>query len=109
VTRKFDYIDLDRMIKIASELIKKDPKLVAVFHGADEKTARIVVMAGKEAVKQGVNSSEIARAAASVLGGGGSGRPDFAQGGGTQLKKMPEALAKAEETVKKQAKKKATA
>lgn len=108
VTRNFDHVDIDRMIKIASELIKKDPKLVTVFHGTDEKTARIVVMAGKEAVKQGINSSLIAREAAAILGGGGSGRPDFAQGGGTLIEKLPRALAKAEEVIKKQAKKKAT-
>ncbi len=109
MTRNFESLDLDRMIKIASELTKKDPKLVTVFYGADQKTARIVVMAGKEAVKLGINSSKIAKEAAAILGGGGSGRPDFAQGGGTQVEKLPEALKKAEETVKKQAKKKATA
>jgi len=69
------------------------------------KIDRLVVMAGEEAVKRGVNASEIAKDAAAVLGGGGSGRPDFAQGGGgggTQVKKIQEALKKAEETIKNQ-------
>jgi alanyl-tRNA synthetase len=79
-----------------------------VFYGVDKKTARIVVMAGKEAVNLGVDSSEIAGEAASVLGGGGSGRSDFAQGGGILVKKMPEALAKAEEIVRKQLRKTGT-
>jgi alanyl-tRNA synthetase len=105
VTRNFENIDLDRMIKIASELTKKDPKLVTAFYGANQKTARIMVMAGKEAIKQGINASIIAKEASTVLGGGGSGRPDFAQGGGTKIEKIPEALKKAEETIKKQAKK----
>jgi len=104
-TQEFEHVDVDRMIKTASELVKSNPEMVAVFHGADRKTARIVVMAGKEAVKRGVNSTEIASEAASLLGGGGSGRPDFAQGGGTQVKKMSDALAKAEEIVRKQVKK----
>jgi len=73
-----------------------------VFCGADEKIARLVVMAGEEAVKKGVNASEIAKEASAVLGGGGSGRPNFAQGGGTQIKKMRDALDKAEEVVRKQ-------
>jgi len=108
MTRNFENIDIDRMIKVGSELTKKDPKLVTVFYGADQKTARIIVMAGKEAVKQGINASLIAKEASAVLGGGGSGRPDFAQGGGTQTNKLPQALKKAQQTTKKQAKKKAT-
>ncbi len=93
---------MDRMIKTASELIKRNPEMVAVFHGVERKTARIVVMAGKDAVNRGINSGEIAGEAASVLGGGGSGRPDFAQGGGTLVKKVPEALRRAEEVIRKQ-------
>ncbi len=102
VTQQFEQINTDFMIKTASELVKRNPEVVAVFHGVERKTARIVVMAGKDAVKRGVNSGEIAGEAASVLGGGGSGRPDFAQGGGTRVKKVPDALQKAEEVIKKQ-------
>lgn len=102
LTRSFEQIDLNRMIKLASELTKKDPLLVTIFYGADQKTARIIVMAGKEAVKQGINASAIAEEASKILGGGGSGRIDFAQGGGTQTNKLPQALKKAKEITKKQ-------
>jgi len=100
-TRGFEPVDVDRMIKTSSELVKKDPAMVAVFYGKDEKTARIVVMAGKEAIKKGIDSRKIANEAASLLGGGGSGRPDFAQGGGTQVEKLAEAIKKAEDAAKK--------
>jgi len=89
------------MIMLANEYVKKDAKAVVVFCGADENFARLVVMAGEETVKKGINASEIAQKASEVLGGGGSGRPNFAQGGGTQVKKIQEALKKAEETVRK--------
>jgi alanyl-tRNA synthetase len=102
VTREFKPLDVDRMIKTASELIKKDPMRVVVFYGKDEKTARMVVMAGKETVRKGVDARQIANIAASVLGGGGSGRPEFAQGGGTRRSELTEALQKAEETIRKQ-------
>jgi len=108
MAQQLEQVDVDRMIKTASELVKRNPEVVALFYGVDKKTARIVVMAGKEAVNRGINSREIAGEAASVLGGGGSGRPDFAQGGGTSVNKMPDALAKAEEIVRKQLKKRAT-
>jgi alanyl-tRNA synthetase len=61
-----------------------------------------VVMAGKKAIEHGVDAREIAKKTASILGGGGSGRPDFAQGGGTLIKNVPDALRKVEELVKQQ-------
>jgi len=104
VSRLFEPADVDRMIKTGSELIRKDPSLVVVFYGKDEKTARIVVMAGKDAVTKGVDSRQIANEAASKLGGGGSGRADFAQGGGTRTEKLSEAVDRAEKTLRKQLK-----
>jgi alanyl-tRNA synthetase len=92
------------MIKTAGELIKKDPSLVVAFYGKNEKTARIVVMAGKDAIVKGVDAREVANAAATVLDGGGSGRPDFAQGGGTKTSRLDEALQAAERTIRKQIK-----
>ena len=101
-TRMFEPVDVDRMVKTASELVKKDRAMIAVFYGKDEKTGRIVVMVGKEALKKGVDARVIANEAASKLGGGGSGKPDFAQGGGTQVHKLAEAIRKAEEALKRQ-------
>ena len=103
---EFEQLDIDRMIETANEITSVSPDTVVVCSGVDERTARIVVMAGKDALDVGINSAEISGVAASVLGGGGSGRPDFAQGGGTLVEKMPEALEKAAEVVKKQLKKK---
>jgi len=95
-------VDVNRMIKRATELIKRDPNLVAVFCGANKKIVRIVVMAGKDAVKKGINAGEIAEKTVSILGGGGGGRPDFTQGGGTLVDKISETMLKAEEIIRKQ-------
>jgi len=91
----------DRLIKIASELVKMEPKIVVVLCGVN-KTANIVVMAGENAIKHGINACNIAKEMAMLLGGGGSGRPDFAQGGGNLIEKASDALSKAEEIIKKQ-------
>jgi len=101
VIRAVKEVGVDHLIKIASEMVKIEPKTVAVLCAVNE-TARVVVMAGKEAMKCGINAREIADETASALGGGGSGRPDFAQGGGTLVGKVPEALHKAEEVITKQ-------
>jgi len=105
IRQEFEEVDVDRMIMMANEHVKKDSKAVVVFCGSDEKIARLVVMVGEEAVKKGINASEIAKEASAVLGGGGSGRPNFAQGGGTRVKKVQEALERAEEVVRKHLKK----
>ena len=94
-------VSVDNLIQIASETVKIEPKAVVVLC-TYTKTARIVVMAGKEALKMGINSRQIADEAASLLGGGGSGRPNFAQGGGTKTSKVTAALQKAEEIIRKQ-------
>jgi alanyl-tRNA synthetase len=99
-----DSIDVDRMIQTANETIKKDEATVTIFYGNDGKNARIMVMAGKKALENGVNANEIVKEAAAIIGGGGGGKPNFAQGGGTKVEKLREAVKKAEEILKRQLK-----
>jgi alanyl-tRNA synthetase len=63
-----------------------------------------MVMAGKVALKKGVNANEIVRDSSAIIGGGGGGKPNFAQGGGTQTEKLREAIKKAEKMLKEQLK-----
>jgi alanyl-tRNA synthetase len=102
--RDFEGIDVDRMVQTASEIIKRDEATVTIFYGTDGKNARIMVMAGKVALKKGVNANEIVREASEIIGGGGGGKPNFAQGGGTLIEKLPEAIKKAEKMLKEQLK-----
>jgi alanyl-tRNA synthetase len=105
VKRDFgDVIDLDRMVQTATEMIKRNPAAVTLFYGSDGKTCRLMIMAGDEAVKKGVNAGNVVKEAAPVFGGGGGGRPHFAQGGGTKTDKLPDAVKAAEEAVQKQVK-----
>jgi alanyl-tRNA synthetase len=97
-------IDVNRMVQTANEMIKRNASAVTLFYAADGKNARILVMAGGAAVKRGVNAGEVVQEVASVIGGGGGGKPNFAQGGGTKSEKLQEAIEKAEETIKKQLK-----
>ncbi|HDI12288.1 MAG TPA: alanine--tRNA ligase, partial [Candidatus Bathyarchaeota archaeon] len=104
VKRKFSDINIERMIQTASQTVKKEPNAVVLFYASDNKTARIVVMAGKEAIEKGADAGEIAKVAASIVGGGGGGRPDFAQGGGTKPENLEKAIKEAEKTLEKQLK-----
>jgi alanyl-tRNA synthetase len=103
VKRDFkEMIDVNRMVQTGSEIIKRDEATVTLFYGTDGKNARIMVMAGKLALKKGVDANEIVRGASEIIGGGGGGRPNFAQGGGTKTERLSEALKKAEQTLRKQ-------
>ena len=105
VKRDFgEVIDVNRMVQTASEMIKRNDATVTLFYGSDGKTCRIMVMAGESAVQKGVNANQIVREVAPIFGGGGGGRPNFAQGGGTQPEKLKEAVQAAEEEIKKQLK-----
>ena len=61
-------------------------------------------MAGEAAVQKGVNAGGIVKEAAPIFGGGGGGRANFAQGGGTECGKLSEAVRVAQEAVMKQLK-----
>ena len=99
-----EVIDIDRMLRTASEIIKNNEAAVTIFYGSDAKTCKLLVMAGETAVQKGVNAGSIVKEAAPVFGGGGGGRPSFAQGGGTKPEKLAEAVQKAQEAVEKQLK-----
>jgi alanyl-tRNA synthetase len=47
-------------------------------------------------VKRGLNAGDLVKTVASVVGGGGGGRPNLAQAGGKDAARLPEALDKVE-------------
>ncbi len=103
VLRDFkDSIDVNRMVQTASEIIKRDDETIIIFYGTDGKNARIMAMTGSAALEKGINANEIVREASAIIGGGGGGKPNFAQGGGTKVDKLQEAIKKAEEVLRQQ-------
>ena len=70
---------------------------VAVFAAVADGKLNFAVAAGADAVKAGAHAGNILREIATICGGKGGGRPDSAMGGGKDIDKIPEALAKAEE------------
>ncbi len=96
--------DVNRMVQTATEMIKRNETTVALFYAADQKTAKILIMVGSSALAKGVNAGEIVKLVSPIFGGGGGGRPSFAQGGGTKPEKLMEAVKAAEEAMIKQLK-----
>ena len=62
--------------------------------------APLLAGAAPSAVAKGVDAADLLRTAGKVLGGGGGGRPDLAQGQGSARAKVGEALGAVEERLK---------
>ncbi|NND86616.1 MAG: alanine--tRNA ligase [Nitrosopumilus sp.] len=83
-------------LNFGKKLIAKDNH--AAFCGIFESgpTVRVMVYAGADS---GVNSGQIAKKIASILGGSGGGDAKFAQGGGKDTSKKDQAIAKAKSMI----------
>jgi alanyl-tRNA synthetase len=80
----------DLVTKLRDEL-SNVPSVIAIASVIDEKPA-IIVAVSKSAQDKGIKAGELVRTASQILGGGGGGKPDMAQGGGTDSTKINEAL-----------------
>ena len=59
----------------------------------------IVVAVSADLNKRGLDAGKIIREVAGIVGGGGGGRPTFAQGSGKDSSKLADALARANEII----------
>ncbi|MCZ7394973.1 MAG: alanine--tRNA ligase [Candidatus Methanoperedens sp.] len=99
ISRKIPHADVEELIKAATEFSKNDD-VVAIL-ASDLDGVKLVVAAGERAQKLGVNAGAIVREMSKLVGGGGGGKPGIAQGGGTDVTKIEEALARGVEMVRR--------
>ncbi|HYY11970.1 MAG TPA: alanine--tRNA ligase [Kineosporiaceae bacterium] len=74
------------------------PAVVAVA-GVVKGKPQLVVATNDEARRWGLSAGDLVRTGAAVLGGNGGGKPDVAQGGGTEPQRIGDALQQIEHTV----------
>jgi alanyl-tRNA synthetase len=87
-------------LKVAAEHISKSlGENSAVVFGCALSDGKVSLVAsfGSEVVQKGLNAGKFIGTIARVCGGGGGGRPNFAQAGGKLPDKLPEAIQKANE------------
>ena len=82
--------DLNELVKIATDLTENEDKVDVVILGNHD--GKIVGASSKKAMGVGVKVNEIIKEAAGILGGGGGGRPNLAQGAGKNSDKIENAL-----------------
>jgi alanyl-tRNA synthetase len=88
----------DLAIKVRDEL-SASACLVVLAAVIDGKPA-LIVTANKDAQSTGVRAGELVRLGSQILGGGGGGKPDIAQGGGTDVSKISDALSAITESLR---------
>ena len=80
------------VLDVRGQLGEDAPAVVALA-GVNEDDKPMVAVATNEAArKAGIKAGDLVRGASKILGGGGGGKPDFAQGGGADASKINEAL-----------------
>ncbi|MDD4722536.1 MAG: DHHA1 domain-containing protein, partial [Acidaminococcaceae bacterium] len=87
--------DLEALRALGDKMRDKVDGVVVLAAKFAEDKISILAMATKKAVESGINSGNIVREVAKIMGGGGGGRPDMAQAGGKDASKMNEAMEKA--------------
>ena len=80
----------DLTVKLRDELAS-EPGVVALAAVVDGKPV-VIVAANKDAQDLGAKAGDLVRLASQILGGGGGGKADMAQGGGSDASKIADAL-----------------
>jgi alanyl-tRNA synthetase len=80
------------VLDVRGQLGDEVPAVVALAGISDEDKPMVAVATNAAARKSGIKAGDLVRGASKMLGGGGGGKPDFAQGGGTDATKIDEAL-----------------
>ncbi|MCT4596293.1 MAG: alanine--tRNA ligase [Vallitalea sp.] len=99
---KIEDTDMNSLRNLGDSLKQKINEGVIVLITSNQGKVSLVVMATDEAIKKGAHAGNLIREVASVVGGGGGGRPNMAQAGGKNPEKISQALEKAKEVLEKQ-------
>lgn len=87
-------------MKNLGDNVKNDLGNGVVVLGAEtDGKITLIAMASKDAVKSGVHCGNIIKNITAIAGGRGGGKPDMAQGGGSDASKLDDALAAVESLV----------
>jgi len=85
----------------AIDMLKKKAKSAVIVLGfGDGDKATLLAGVTDDLIKKGLKAGDIVKAIAPVIDGGGGGRPQMAQAGGKNPKKINDALKKAAELIK---------
>jgi alanyl-tRNA synthetase len=98
--RRVADLDKDALRNLADSLKAKIKSGVVVIASENDGKVQIVVAVTADLTPR-LKAGQIVKEIAPIVGGGGGGRPDFAEAGGRQPEKIDEMLAAAEQVIRK--------
>ena len=99
---KVDGVDMNGVRNLGDQLKEKLGEGVVLIASVQDGKVNLMASATDEAQKKGAHAGNLIKAIASLVGGGGGGRPNMAQAGGKNPAGVEEALKKAEEVIASQ-------
>ena len=102
LVKRLSDVDMNGMRDLGDEAKEKLGDSVIVFACENAGKANLVAMASDAAVKKGAHAGNLIKEIASLVGGGGGGRPNMAQAGGKNPAGIDDALEKAKECIANQ-------
>ncbi len=95
-------VDREMLANLVDEIVARLPSAVAVLGTELDGKVALVCKAAKDLLDKGVHAGNLVRELAQLCGGGGGGRPQFAQAGGRNPEKLSEAIARAKDLLASQ-------
>ena len=99
LTATLNDADADRLRKMGDFLRDKDSSVVAVLSSVKDDKITFLAVCGKDAVSKGIKAGDLVKQVCCCCGGKGGGKPDSAMGGGSDVLKLDDALAKVDNFV----------
>ena len=101
VVAQIDGVDREFLAAVADAIRGSVTDGIALLVSKEQSTSVAWVMAlTATLVKRGLHAGELLKAIAALTNGGGGGRPEFAQAGGKDPSRIPEALRRAEQLIR---------
>ncbi|CAN5824115.1 alanine--tRNA ligase [soil metagenome] len=103
VAFRTDAGDRDTMLQLGDRVRDRLRSGVIVLGGQISDQAALIAMVTPDQVERGVHAGKIIQSIAPIIGGRGGGRPEMAQGGGSDVDRIDEALAAVDGVIEQQA------
>ena len=92
-------VDMNGMRDLGDEAKQKLGEAVILYATENDGKVNLMATATEGAIKKGAHAGNLIKEVASLVGGGGGGRPNMAQAGGKNPSGIPDALKKAKEVI----------
>ena len=92
-------VDMNGMRDLGDEAKQKLGEAVILYATENDGKVNLMATATEGAIKKGAHAGNLIKEVASLVGGGGGGRPNMAQAGGKNPAGIPDALKKAKEVI----------